>query len=211
MKTIKEIIKEELENINLEPNMARSSGLSTKLVYLSIEKSYAMAYANGQTSAAHVYRFPIKDGVLFYICLPEDAEHFGGDVWISGFKNDIIEGLENYMEEPDESLDSTTQHFLDAAQYDIETMSTDQIKRLTNLLREDNLSMISPLAWSDLQVREQGYSEVCVKQITANEIIKIEIYQNGEIVKKIKGNYNNNCEIPFYHGSPLAYWQHLLK
>jgi hypothetical protein len=71
--------------------------------------------------------------------------------------------------------------------------------------------MISPLAWSDLQVREQGYSEVCVKQITANEIIKIEIYQNGEIVKKIKGNYNNNCEIPFYHGSPLAYWQHLLK
>jgi hypothetical protein len=211
MKTIKEIIKEELENINLEPNVARSSGLSTKLVYLSIEKSYAMAYANGQTSAAHVYRFPIKDGVLFYICLPEDAEHFGGDVWISGFKNDIIEGLENYMEEPDESLDSTTQHFLDAAQYDIETMSTDQIKRLTNLLREDNLSMISPLAWSDLQVREQGYSEVCVKQITANEIIKIEIYQNGEIVKKIKGNYNNNCEIPFYHGSPLAYWQHLLK
>jgi hypothetical protein len=211
MKTIKEIIKEELENINLEPNMARSSGLSTKLVYLSIEKSYAMAYANGQTSAAHVYRFPIKDGVLFYICLPEDAEHFGGDVWISGFKNDIIEGLENYMEEPDESLDSTTQHFLDAAQYDIETMSTDQIKRLTNLLRENNLSMISPLAWSDLQVREQGYSEVCVKQITANEIIKIEIYQNGEIVKKIKGNYNNNCEIPFYHGSPLAYWQHLLK
>ena len=170
-----------------------------------------MAYANGQTSAAHVYRFPIKDGVLFYICLPEDAEHFGGDVWISGFKNDIIEGLENYMEEPDESLDSTTQHFLDAAQYDIETMSTDQIKRLTNLLRENNLSMISPLAWSDLQVREQGYSEVCVKQITANEIIKIEIYQNGEIVKKIKGNYNNNCEIPFYHGSPLAYWQHLLK
>lgn len=170
-----------------------------------------MAYANGQTSAAHAYRFPINNGVLFYICLSEDAEHFGGDVWISGFKNDVIEGLEKYMEEPDESLDTTTEHFLEAAQYDIEAMSTDEIKRLTNLLRENNLSMISPLSWSDLQEREQGYSEVCVKKVTTNEIIKIEIYQNGELVKTIKGNYSYNCEIPFYHGSPLAYWQHLLK
>ena len=210
MKTIKEIINEELENINLNPNVARSSGLNTKLVYLSIDKTYAMAYANGQTSAAHAYRFPIKNGVLFYICLPEDAEHFGGDVWISGFKADVIEGLEKYMEEPDESLDTTTEHFLEAAQYDIEAMSTDEIKHLTNLLKQDNLSMISPLSWSDLQEREQGYSEVCVKQVTANEIIKIEIYQNGEIVKTIKGNYGHGCEIPFYHGSPLAFWQHLL-
>lgn len=211
MKTIKQIINEELQNITLEPNVARSSGLSTKLVYLSIEKSYAMAYANGQTSAAHAYRFPIKNGVLFYICLPEDAEHFGGDVWISGFKNDIIEGLENFLINPNESLDSTTEHFLEAAQYNVDNMSTVEIKRLVSLLKVDNLSMISPLSWSDLQVREQGYSEVCVKQITAKEIIKIEVYQNGEIIKIIKGAYSHNCEIPFYHGSPLTYWQHLLK
>jgi hypothetical protein len=211
MKTIKEIINEELQNITLNPNIARSSGLSTKLVYLSIDKSYAMAYANGQTNAAHAYRFPIKNGVLFYICLPEDAEHFGGDVWISGFKNDVIEGLESYLESPDEQLETTTEHFLDAAQYDIEAMSSDQIKSLLNLLRVDNLSMISPLSWSDLQEREQGYSEVCVKQITPNEIIKVEVYQNGELVKTIKGNNKHNCEIPFYHGSPLTYWQNLLK
>jgi hypothetical protein len=205
------IIREEINNISLDPNVARSSGLSTKLVYLSIDKSYANAYANGETSAAHVYRFPIKNGVLFYICLPEDAEHYGGDVWTSGFKNDIIEGLTNYLLNPDEALETTTEHFLDAAQYDIESMTSDQIKNLINLFKQDNLSMISPLNWSDLQEREQGYSEVCVKKVTPNEIIKIEIYQNGEIVKTIKGNYSYNCEIPFYHGSPLAYWQHLLK
>jgi hypothetical protein len=210
-KTIKDIINEELENLTLNSNIARSSGLSTKLVYLSVDRSYANAYANGQTSAAHVYRFPIKNGVLFYICLPEDAEHYGGDVWISGFKDDIISGLENYLLDPDETLETTTEHFLDAAQYDIESMGSDEIKRIIDNLKADNLSMISPLAWSDLQEREQGYSEVCVKKITPKEIIKVEVYQNGEIIKIIKGNYNYECEIPFYHGSPLAYWQHLLK
>jgi len=211
MRTIKDIINEELENLILNPNIARSSGLSTKLVYLSVDRSYANAYANGETSAAHVYRFPIKNGVLFYICLSEDAEHYGGDVWISGFKNDIIEGLENYLLDPDETLETTTKHFLDAAQYNIENITSDEIKRIINNLKVDNLSMISPLAWSDLQESEQGYSEVCVKKITPKEIIKVEIYQNGELVKTIKGAYSHNCEIPFYHGSPLSYWQHLLK
>lgn len=211
MKTIKDIIKEELKNLTLNPNISRSSGLSTKLVYLSIDKSYANAYANGETSAAHVYKFPINNGVLFYICLPEDTEHYGGDVWTSGFKNDIIEGLTSYLLDPDEHLESTTEHFLDAAQYDIESMGSDEIKHLINNLKANNLSMISPLNWSELQEREQGYSEVCVKQITPEEIIKVEVYQNGRIVKTIKGNYSHECEIPFYHGSPLTYWQHLLK
>jgi len=206
------LVREELQNISLSPDVLATSGLNTKLVYLSIDRSYACAYANGQTSAAHAYRFPIKSGVLFYICLSEDTQHFGGDVWISGFKTDIITGLENYLQEPNETLDPTTQHFLDACQYELDNMTPEGINTVLNYLRADNLSIISPLDWSDLQEREQGYSEVCVKQITADEIIKVEVYQNGEIVKTIKGNNNgSSCEVPFYHGSPLAYWQNLLK
>jgi hypothetical protein len=210
-KTIKDIINEELENISLNPNVSRSSELSTKLVYLSIDRSYANAYANGQTSAAHVYKFPINNGVLFYICLPEDAEHYGGDVWISGFKNEIISDIENYLQDDKYTISNTTQHFLEYARYELDNMTPEDINNLLSYLRADNLSMISPFDWSDLQESEQGYSEVCVKKITSDEIIKVEIYQNGEIIKTIKGAYGHDCEIPFYHGSPLSYWQHLLK
>ena len=200
----KKNIKEE-NSLELRPNVSRKSGLGTALVYLSIDVSYAKAYANGQTSAAHAYRFPVDNGVIYYVCLSEEEEHFGGDVWKSGYKDEIVNDLQNYIqtgEEPGE----TTRRFFDSAGIDIENMN---IKRVIDLLKADNLSIISPTEWSYMQESDMGYSEIGVKNVPYDKIIKAEIYRNGDLVKTVKGGYVGDCETIFYHGSP--YYEHLLE
>ena len=82
----KNTINENL-NISITPNISRQSGAKPNLVYLSFSKSYASAYANGETNSAHVYRKPINNGVLFYICMDDITTHYGGDIWASGLNN----------------------------------------------------------------------------------------------------------------------------
>ena len=205
---LEEIIKEEIETI--KPNMSRSSGLGTKLVYLSIDKSYANAYANGQTSAAHVYKFPINNGVLFYVCLNENTKHYGGDIWISGYKQDIIDDLNEYKNNKGIRLENLTKAILYACGIS-EEPTVKQIDFLVSYFNKDDLSLMSPYEWSAIQENFGGYSEVCVKTVEPQEIIKLEIYQNGKIIKTINGGYKGNCETIFYHGSPLKFWEHLLQ
>lgn len=203
------IINEEIQKLAINPNVSRSSGFSEDLVYLSIDKSYASAYANGQTSSAHAYKFPINNGVLFYICLNEETQHYGGDVWDGGYKDDIIENLIDYKES-NTRLDSLTEEVVYGCGIQPEDITPEQINLLVSYFEKDDLSLMSPLEWSAIQERFGGYSEICVKRITANDIIKVEIYQNGKIIKTLKGNHPDDCETIFYHGSPLQYWQHLL-
>ena len=192
--------------LELQPNFSRSSGLGTKLIYLSLSKSYAQAYANGETSAAHVNQFPIKNGVLFYMCLGENASHYGGDVWLSGFKDDIINNLTEYKNDDSVQLDRLTKDFLDASRY-----TTEEVDFVLSYIAKDDLSIISPIDWSYLQEQYQGYSEVCVKQIDSANVIKVEVFKDGDLVRTIKGKYKGECENVFYHGSPLKYWEKLLK
>ena len=209
------IINEEIENINLEPNKARSSGFSSDLIYLSISKSYAIAYAHGQTSAAHAYRSPIVSGVLFYVCLDENHRHYGGDVWVSGYKNDIIDDLNNYVnnwnnvdEYSTVQLDTTTTEFIMNCGLD-KNPTPEEINNLFEYLKNDDLSVISPLDWSIMQEEGMGYSEICLKEIPKDIIIKVEVYKNSELIKTIMGNYIGDCDVIFYHGSPLKYWSNL--
>ena len=163
--------------ITIFPNKARSSGMGTNLVYLTSSKSYAQAYANGETSAAHVYgRTDINNGVLFYISLSDGESHFGGDVWISGFKDEIIDNLNEYIKNPDETyLDRLTRDVLQACGLDEEP----DIKTIKNVIKEfekDDLSWMSPIEWSRIQDQYQGYSEIGVKSVTFDEIIKVEVF-----------------------------------
>lgn len=209
------LIREELDKLKIEPNISRSSGFGLDLVYLSISKSYASAYANGQTSAAHEYRQPIKNGVLFYICLDNVDKHFGGDIWISGYKDEIIDDLKQYKSEWNEEdysehqLTNLTIDFLNGCGFS-EEPNLKEVDTLLIYIEKDDLSLISPLEWSAIQEQYGGYSEICLKNVPIENIIKVEIYENGEIIKTINGKYNNECETIFYHGSPLNFWQHLL-
>ena len=211
MSRIDDIIKEEIEKLSLNPNVSRSSGFGTNVVYLSIDKSYANAYANGQTSAAHAYRFPIKNGVLFYVCLAEEINHYGGDIWIGGYKHDTIDNLLEYKADKEATLETLTQEIVYACGIQPENITSKQIDLLISYFEKDDLSLMPPLDWSAIQERFGGYSEICVKTVTPGEIIKVEVYQNGNIVKTIKGEHNTSCETMFYHGSPLHFWEHLLK
>lgn len=217
--TIREFLNEqkEVENsiLSIKPNVSRSSGFGLDLVYLSISKSYASAYANGQTSAAHEYRQPINNGVLFYVCLDNVDTHFGGDIWVSGYKDEIIDDLKYYIKEwnsedySEHTLTNLTEDFLDGCGLNIEP-SIIEVNMLLEYLKKDDLSLISPLEWSSIQEHYGGYSEICLKSVSADNIIKVEIYENGEIIKSINGKYKDNCETVFYHGSPLKFWKHLL-
>jgi hypothetical protein len=195
---------EEGNPLELRPNVSRKSGLGTALVYLSIDETYANAYANGQTSAAHAYRFPVENGVVYHVCLSGEEEHFGGDVWKSGYKDEIVNDLKNHIKGG--GLGETTQRFFDNAGIDIENMDAG---RVLAMLMADDLSLIPPVEWSYMQEDDMGYSEIGVKEVPYSKIVKAEVYRNGNLVKTIRGGYKGGCETVFYHGSP--YFEHLLK
>lgn len=218
MNKIKNFYEFITENINLkiEPNISRSTGFGLDLVYLSISKSYASAYSNGQTSAAHEYRQPIINGVLFYISLDNIDKHYGGDIWISGYKDEIIDDLIEYNNEWDEEdnysehgLNTLTSEFLSLCGYRDEP-NKETVKDLLTHLTKNDLSVITPIDWSSLQEQFGGYSEVCVKNVNFDNIIKVEVYKDGDIIKTILGGYKNYCEKTFYHGSPLNFWKHII-
>jgi len=212
---IRKLIREEFGKLKIKPNISRSTGFGLNLVYLSISKSYASAYANGQTSAAHAYRHPIKNGVLFYVCLDNVNKHFGGDIWISGYKDEIIDDLKQYKREWNEEdyseheLTNLTKEFLNGCGFS-EEPNLKEVDVLLTYIKKDDLSLLSPLEWSSIQEQYGGYSEICLKNIPVENIVKVEIYKDGEITKTINGKYNNECETTFYHGSPLSFWTHLL-
>lgn len=209
-----------IQSISITPNKSRSSGLGTNLVYLTSSKSYAQAYANGETSSAHVFgRTDINNGVLFYISLKDGDSHYGGDVWISGFKDDIIGNLMDYMKNPDETyLERLTKEVLNACGLDTdEELSKKTLKNIITEFKKDDLSWMSPIDWSRIQDEYQGYSEIGVKSVSFDEIIKIEVYKNGELVKELKGGKDLDIDDEygedefgdpvFYHGSPLKFWE----
>jgi hypothetical protein len=197
------------------PNKSRSTGLSTPLVYLSVDKSYAIAYANGQTSSAHAYKFPIKDGVLFYVHLKDNTSHYGGDVWLSGYRDEVIEELTNLKNDKEYDVSSSVREILEACGIGVNDIDISQIEYVLNLFEKNDLSMMSPDDWSYIQENDMGYSEIGVKSIEFNDIIKVEIYEDGELIKEIVGgsdyDEDEDEEPIFYHGSPLVYWRHLLK
>jgi hypothetical protein len=204
--------------LQILPNKSRSSGLSTPLVYLSIDKSYAIAYANGQTSSAHAYKFPIKDGVLFYVHLKENMSHYGGDVWLSGYRDEVIGELEELKNDSEYSVNHTVKNILEACGFGRDEFEPKQVDYALKLFKENDLSMMSPTDWSYIQESDMGYSEIGVKSIEAKDIIRVEIYQDGELIKEIMGesDYDKDEDDDyfdriFYHGSPLVYWEHLLK
>lgn len=216
---------QKISPITILPNKSRSSGMGTNLVYLTSSKSYAQAYANGETSSAHVYgRTDINNGVLFYISLSHGESHFGGDVWISGFKDEIIDNLNEYIQNPDETqLERLTKDILEACGLESDEPDIKILKKLVKEFQKDNLSWMSPIEWSRIQDQYQGYSEIGVKSVTFDEIIKAEVFKNGKLIKEIKGGkyyedfeedeYEEEDEFGnpiFYHGSPLIYWEKTL-
>ena len=211
MKYIK--LFENFNNIEIKPNVSRKSGFTSNLVYLSKDKNYACAYANGRTSDAHVYKYPIINGVLFYINSSTIHQHYGGDVFISGFKDDLINDLINYKKT--QTLEDLTKDFLNGCGY----YNLDNIdNKIINNLKKNDLSMIDVKEWSYMQEEYQGYSEICVKEVNFNQIIKVEIYKNEELIKIIDGgctvidedDEEDDDSIILYHGSPLIYWKFLL-
>lgn len=228
---INSIIREELKNLpmikrniaekkdysnllHIKPNHSRQSGINTDLIYLSIERGYAEAYANGRTTDAHVVRMPVRNGVIFSICLNEEnTEHFGGDVWTQGFRDDIVTDIQDYMMGED-IKENVTKEFLERAGVDLEQLTNEGIQNfILQPLLVNNISIISPLEWSEMQNQEQGYSEICLKEVRYDQITKVEIYKDSVLIKTIKGgNTGSNCQdgITYYHGSPLEYWKHLL-
>ncbi len=187
-----------------------------ELFYLTIDKSYAEAYANGIKSAAHHVRNPIKSGVIVLICIDDIKKHYGGDIWKSAYKYELIEDLENYKNEyvQDEYysthiLDKSTKDFLELCEiYDEPELY--EIEDILNNIKDDNLSFVSPIKWSYFQEKDMGYSEICVKKINKKNIIKIEFYKDGKVIKNIESNYNKNCINILYHGSPIEKWNYLL-
>jgi hypothetical protein len=201
--------------LQILPNKSRSSGLSTPLVYLSIDKSYAVAYANGQTSSAHAYKFPIKDGVLFYVHLTDSSKHYGGDVWLSGYRDEVIEELTNLKNDNEYSVNSTVRGILEACGFDRDDVDPKQIDYALKMFKKNDLSLMSPSDWSYIQESDMGYSEIGVKSVEPKDIIRVEVYRDGELIKEIMGesdyDEDEDEEPIFYHGSPLVYWEHLLK
>lgn len=213
------------EQFNITPNKSRSSGLGTGLVYLTSSKPYAYGYANGYTKSAHVFGHNgIIDGVLFYVKLEGDGSHYGGDAWISGFKDDIINNLKDYVQNPEETyIEKLTRDVLNAcgiysddSEYDIKIL-----KKIISDFKKDNLSWISLNDWTSIQDEYQGYSEICVKSVSFKEIVKIEVFKGGELIKEIYGDayseeygdldaedcYYNDI---YFHGSPLEFWKEIL-
>lgn len=203
---ILEIITEEMERLNLIPNLTRNTGIEKGLVYLSSSKSYASAYANGYTSNAHSFKGNIVDGVLFYVCMDNIWQHYGGDVWVRGYKDEIVSDLENYGNTNE--LSDLTNDFLQRC--GIEDINQNMINKILPDLKKNDISIISPIDWSNIQDEYSGYNEIALKQLDQKNIIKVEVYQDGKIIKTIVGNVSG-CENIFYHGSPLKYWGDLLK
>ena len=199
---------ESLTSFEITPNKARKSGNEANLVYLSIDKSYAISYANGNTKIAQKGD-SMYNGLLFYVCLNEYEHHYGGDIWLSGYKNEIVENLSNYIQDSNNELDDLTETVLDVSGIGLD--DTEQLTYiLNNFIKKNDLSFISPIDWSNIQEQFGGYSEICVKRVSYNQIKKVEIYKNGEIIKTIKGGLNGKCDRFFYHGSPTQFWQELL-
>lgn len=214
MKHLK-LFEEYNNQLQILPNKSRSTGLSTPLVYLSIDRNYAIAYANGQTSSAHAYKFPIKDGVIFYVHLKENVSHYGGDIWLSGYRDEVIEELSSLKDDSDYSLSSSVREILENCGIDVDEITPKQINLALKYFKENNLSMMSPTDWSYIQESDMGYSEIGVKSVEPKDIIRVEIYRDGELIKEIIGesdyDEDEDEEPIFYHGSPLVYWEHLLK
>ena len=200
-----EIIDNEI--LKLKPNYSRKTSGTNDLIYLSIDKSYAIAYANGRTKDAHINKKPINNGVLFHICLNDNSEHFGGDIWLSSYKDEILSDLNNLKSDNSSYINNSTKELLNSIGVDYDNLSNINLDYIINNLNDNNLSIISPIDWSHIQQNDMGYSEICVKNIKDNQIIKIEFYENGELFKTIKGNYKSNCNYIFYHGSPLSFWK----
>jgi hypothetical protein len=211
MKSIVEYLTETIDHeLNLHPNKSRKSGNTDGLVYLTSSKSYAISYANGLTSTAHAGSKIINSGLIFYVCLSENESHYGGDVWISGYKDSIVDDLVNYKNDSDYELDSLSEEFIESCGFDL-PLSDGNINEILRYIQKDDLSLISPIDWSYIQTQQSGYDEICIKNLSMDKIIKIEVYKNQHLFKTIPGNYKHNCDNIYYHGSPLEYWNHLIK
>lgn len=210
MSRLKKIIRGEVkkclgEQINLNPHA--NSKDKSPLIYLSMSKNYAMAYANGLKSAAHAYQAPVKNGLIFYVCLDEVDEHYGGDVWL-GFKDDIVNDLKEYMENNDYSkfAEETKDFIFICGIDDLDELSVETVSDILEHIKADDLSIISPIDWSLMQNEYIGYSEICLRNMPHEIIVKIEIYKNEVLIDTIKVNIDYDCDDIFYHGSPLENW-----
>lgn len=212
MSKLRGIIRDELRkylNEQFKLNPQSSLIQNDPLIYLTMSKSYAMAYANGVKNAAHAYNAPIENGLLFYVCADEITEHYGGDNWLSGFKDDIISDLENYIETYDYSdFNKETKDFIYIyGVEDLDDLTIDNVDYILSYIREDDLSIVPPVNWSLMQGEYLGYSEICLKKMPDDIIIKVELYENKVLVETINGKADHECANVFYHGSPLKNWK----
>lgn len=207
MKTYYDYITEVITDTDhtIIPNKKRKSGDVSGLIYLTKSKKYANAYANGLTSGAHVGSYSINDGVLIYCCLDDVDNHYGGDVWVSGFKDDILDELQNYNKFED--LSPTTQEIILMCGYD-SSLDLDEINYLISYFEKDDLSLIPIDEWSDFQSHQMGYDEICIKSLPNSMILKTEMYINGSLYRTINGGCQEEyCDAIYYHGSPIEFWE----
>lgn len=189
------------ESINIKPINGE--------IYVTRDLSYAYAYASGYKSSAGPGMTKLKNGVIFVIWLGDDILHYGGDVWKSGYENEIKNDLKDYKEN-DESSRLLNELF-ELAQIE---PTDEQIDKMLKNPVENLLQLISPSDWSYFQEKDMGYSEVVLKKVEWNQIIEIRLYKNFEL-KIIKGGsdkdmgdiYEEDYDHVFYHGSPLSIWE----
>lgn len=212
LRQIYKSLLENLRDLTLRPNISRSSGNSQNLVYLSHDRNYANAYANGRISDAHMGSRNITNGVLFYINLGDITEsgkqHYGGDVWTSGFKEDYLNSLNDFLENSSFGLSGDVVDYIEACGYDIDEFSESDAEYFIDKFNKNDLSDIPILNWIYIQDDMQGYNEICVEKVDSSQIIKVEVYQNEELTKTINGLAGGDSDNDIlYHGSPLKYWE----
>ncbi len=131
-------------------------------VYLTKDRSYAGAYANGFIKDSHFFKTNTPDsGAIITVRLSDGGAGFG----------DVMASLD----------------YDDLKQLLIETGFDEKTALRMAKNPKKAAENIDHLVATDFMEREMGYSEIVRPEIKFGDIVKIDIYDNGKIIKTIKG------------------------
>ncbi len=152
-------------------------------VYLTENRGYAGAYADGNVKTAHerMTQTP-QNGVIYKVKYPENAGVGFGDVIDSLEKDDLIKLLK------ESGVDDT------------------EASRLA-LNPKEASRHIDPRVASSWMEQQMGYSELVLPELKFSDIIEAQVYKDGKLVETIKGgvkNFDEADDLIVYTGTPYT-------
>lgn len=176
-------------------NKSHQISASTQGVYLTPNYGYAVGYARGLKGGARsLPPESLEKGSIITLSIPIEIDHIGGDVWNS-VKDDLLNDISNG------DIETSNGILLDLLGFDPNNITNEDkeylIKNIDSLIDTMNI-----YEWIDWQEHSMGYSEIVLDKINPKYIVKIDIYENGEIINTIEKNSPNDDEVILYHGTP---------